>query len=143
MPRGVKRSGTPKVSKTPPANFTAAEKKQLELRIECMKVDFENLQAEFEEMKQKKHYAEAREKEAYRAAKKVRQDTNLLRTAMHDLELDYARLRGYVDGQQDLEVPRMVPERREPKLASYPDGTRRFNMNARYGEPENEWWKQA
>lgn len=113
------------------------------LRLETMKVDLEAAQAKFEEERTKRIQAEVREKEAWKAADKERQEANLLRNGIHDLEIDYARLRGYVDGQLDLEAPRMVPERREPRLASYPDGTMRFRVATPYSaEPDRNWYER-
>lgn len=48
---------------------------------------------------------------------------NELRTLLFQRELDYAKLRGYLDAQRDAEPPRMVPEQREPAHARYRDGT--------------------
>ena len=48
---------------------------------------------------------------------------NDLRTRLYNSELAYAKLHGYLEGRQDAEPPRMVPEQREPLMARMPDAS--------------------
>lgn len=135
------RPATPKVSKTPPASFTAAEKRQIELRIECLKAERDAEADNYKRERDERIRAEAREKELQKQLERERQDGNVLRTMVHGLEIDYAKLCGYIDGRNDSEPPIMVPERREPRFASYPDGTRRFNPTP-YATETRNWYER-
>lgn len=142
MARGVKGSATPKPS--PNVEIKSQAYRQLELRIECLKLEVEEAQNMANEQRTERVRAETREKELQKQLANERADSNVLRTMVHELEIDYAKLCGYIDGRHDSEPPRMVPERREPRFASYPDGTRRFNPrpNAYAGEPERSWYER-
>lgn len=70
---------------------------------------------------------------------------NHLRSILHQTELELSRMRGYLDCVQDGKPPVMVPEQREARLASYPEG----NMSMRStvggwndGQKTKQWFER-
>ena len=74
-----------------------------------------------------------------RATKKldvVKDERNGLRRQLQQRDLDYAKLRGYLDRMIDEQPPRTVVERRVPAHAGYPDGTK-------MSEDDGQWYQVA
>lgn len=83
--------------------------------------------------------------EANKAVEAEKKAHNNTRDVLHSTELELAKLRGYVDGINDSKPPQMVPDTREARLASYPDGSRSLPVshggwtNSASAKP---WWHQ-
>ncbi|MBS90845.1 hypothetical protein [Sphingobium sp.] len=79
------------------------------------------------ELERRAERAEAALKQADRDAKAYAEmaigEANDLRSRLMTSEMNYAKLRGYLEGKRDSEPPRMVPEQREPFHAQLPDAS--------------------
>lgn len=98
------------------------------------------------ELEKRAERAEAALKQADRDAKAYGEMTineaNDLRTRLMTSEMNYAKLRGYLEGKRDAEPPRMVPEQREPFHASLPDASG-AGFGSSYGsfsQPSKQWF---
>lgn len=73
------------------------------------------------------------------AETRYRGEINALRDALHDSEIAYAKLTGYLDCVTDNMPARMVAEEREPRHHAYPiPGSQRFE----FGERAAPWFHQ-
>lgn len=67
---------------------------------------------------------------------------NDLRDGLMNRELEYAKLRGYLEGQRDSAPPVMVPQQREPFHAQLDDASRPWSPGYRPSgsTPEKKWY---
>lgn len=77
---------------------------------EQARVDIETLRAQWGHADQDKHRVLA---EANKTIAALETEVNQLRDKLFAAYLDAERFRGYLDGQADMQPPRMVPEERE------------------------------
>lgn len=94
--------------------------RQRETDLEDLVAD---LRAKVVEMRDRVAVSESDKMRAVNALGEERKIQNDLRTRLYNSELAYAKLHGYLEGRQDAEPPRMVPEQRESLMARMPDAS--------------------
>jgi len=107
------------------AREAASEAKQAEWRMDIRK------QVEQADTIANKAIAQAKEMEKRNAD--LQKDNNTLRDMLMRSELNYAKLRGYLEGKLDSAPPVMVPQERMPFHASMPDAS--GPSSAGWGQP--------
>lgn len=83
----------------------------------------EDMRMQVREAQDKVAVANSDRGRATQALGEERKIQNDLRTLLFNSEMRYAKLLGYVEGRQDAEPPRMVPEQREGALARMHDAS--------------------